>query len=172
MGQAAKASRRVAGRGLGIGQASSAVGRIGWGVVSETFVSGRGKVVVVVLGAVATVFLAAMAAVGPGWGVVLGAALALALGATIGSYAGLSQTMAVEATEPRLAGSAMGYTMIGTSLGGMIGPPVFGAIVDLSGAYANGWLFSAAVLAAGTLLLGLGFKERRGRRRPPWPVYS
>ena len=55
----------------------------------------------------------------------------------------------------------MGYSMIGTSLGGMIGPPLFGAIVDLSGAYANGWLFSAALLAAGTLLLGRGFKERR-----------
>ena len=161
MRQAAQASLPVAGLCLGIAQASSAVARIGWGVVSDTFFRGRRKVLVVVLGAVATVFLAAMAAVGPGWGVVLGAALALALGATIGSYAGLSQTMAVEATEPRLAGSAMGYTMIGTSLGGMIGPPVFGAIVDLSGAYANGWLFSAALLAAGTLLLGLGFRERR-----------
>ncbi len=135
------------------------VARIGWGVVSDTFFRGRRKVLVVVIGALAAVFLAAMAAVGPGWGVVLGAALAL--GATIGSYAPLSQTMAVEATEPRLAGSAMGYTMIGTSLGGMIGPPVFGAIVDLSGDYANGWLFSAVVLAAGTLLLGRGFKERR-----------
>jgi len=161
MREAAQASQPVAGLSLGIAQASSAVARIGWGVVSDTFFRGRRKVLVVVLGALAAVFLAAMAAVGPGWGVVLGAALALALGATIGSYAGLSQTMAVETTEPRLAGSAMGYTMIGTSLGGMIGPPVFGAIVDLSGDYANGWLFSAALLVAGTLLLGLGFKERR-----------
>ena len=62
---------------------------------------------------------------------------------------------------PERRATAMGVKQTGVPLGGMIGPPLFGAIVDLSGAYANGWLFSAAVLVAGTLLLGLGFKERR-----------
>jgi len=161
MREAAQASQPVAGLCLGIAQAASAVARIGWGVVSDTFFRGRRKVLLVILGALAAVFLAAMAAVGPGWGVVLGVTLALLLGVTVASYAGLAQTMAVEYTEPGLAGSAMGYTMIATSVGGMVGPPLFGLIVDASGAYADGWLFSAALVMGGALLLGLGFRERR-----------
>ena len=161
MREAAQASQPVAGLCLGMGHAASAVARIGWGVVSDTYLRGRRKTLVVTLGGSAAVFLAAMAAVGPGWGVVVGAVLAVLLGLTIASYAALAQTMAVESMEPRLAGSAMGYNMVGTSLGGMIGPALFGAVVDLGGNFGDGWLLTAGLVVAGTIVLGLWFRERR-----------
>ena len=80
---------------------------------------------------------------------------------SIASFAPLVQAWAVETTEQRLAGSAMGYNMLATHIGGMIGPPVFGAIVDATGTYASGWLLTAAVVAVGAFLLAVGFKERR-----------
>jgi predicted MFS family arabinose efflux permease len=160
MRDAALASQPVASLCIGVAQASSAVARIGWGVVSDTLFGGRRKGLTVGLGGAAAVFLGLMVFVGPGSGVILGLGLALLLGVTIASFAPLAQTLSVEATEPRLAGSAMGYNMMGTHLGGMAGPPIFGAIVDATGGYGAGWMVSAAVVLAGTLMLGLWFRER------------
>jgi len=112
------------------------------------------------LGAAAAVFLGLMVFVEPGSGVTLGLGLALLLGVTIASFAPLVQTLSVEATEPRLAGSAMGYNMMGTHLGGMAGPPIFGAIVDATDGYGAGWIVTAAVVLVGTLILAFWFKER------------
>lgn len=156
----AQASQPLASLGIGIAQAASAFGRIGWGVVSDTVFSGRRKGLTVALGAAAVAGLAAMALVGPGQGATLGLVLALALGLTIASFAPLMQTLSVEAPEPRLAGTSLGYNMLVVHIGGMIGPPVFGAIVDATGGYGSGWLVTAAVVGAGVLLLAFGFKER------------
>lgn len=164
MREAAQASQPVAGLSLAIAQAASAVGRIGWGVVSDTVFRGKRKTLVIGLCGTAVILLAAMAAVGLWWGVAVGIALALALGLTIASFASLMQTLAVEAVAPRLAGSAMGYSLVGTALGGMVGPPLFGAVVDLTGNFANGWLLTAGLVLAGTLLLGFRFRERRYSR--------
>jgi predicted MFS family arabinose efflux permease len=160
MREAALASQPIASLSIGIAQAASAVARIGWGVVSDTVFGGRRKGLMVWLGGVAVAGLCALLWVGPGQGVYLGLGLALLLGLTIASFAPLMQTLSVEATEPRLAGSCMGYNMFGTHIGGMIGPPVFGAMVDATGSYGAGWLVTAAVLGFGVVLLAFGFRER------------
>ena len=54
----------------------------------------------------------------------------------------------------------MGYNMMGTCLGGMAGPPIFGAIVDATDGYGAGWMVTAAVVLVGTLILAFWFKER------------
>jgi len=165
MREVALASQPMASLAVGVAQAASAVGRIGWGVISDTLFKGRRKGLVVGMGLAAAVFLSTMVFVGPGHGifsgVYLGIGLAFLLGLTIASFAPLMQTLSVETTEPRLAGSSMGYNMFATHIGGMIGPPVFGAIVDASGTYASGWLLTAAVVSVGTVMLAFGFKERR-----------
>ncbi|MFQ5764259.1 MAG: MFS transporter [Rhodospirillales bacterium] len=160
MREAALASQPVASLAVGVAQATSAVARIGWGVVSDNLFGSRRKALVVGLGAAATVFLVLMTAVSPGWGVYLGLGLALLLGASLASYAPLVQTITVEAVEPRLAGSAIGFNMVGTHIGGMIGPPVFGAVIDATGTYGAGWLMTAAVVVAGTAMLCFWFRER------------
>jgi LPXTG-motif cell wall-anchored protein len=58
----------------------------------------------------------------------------------------------------------MGYSLVGTALGGMVGPPLFGAVVDLTGNFANGWLLTAGLVLVGTFLLGFWFRERRYSR--------
>ena len=160
MRDAALASQPVASLCVGIAQASSAVARIGWGIVSDTLFGGRRKGLTVGLGAAAAVFLGLMVFVGPGSGVTLGLGLALLLGVTLASFAPLVQTLSVEAAEPRLAGSAMGYNMRGTHLGGMAGPPIFGPIVDATDGYGAGWMVTAAAVLVGTLILAFWFKER------------
>jgi MFS transporter, ACS family, aldohexuronate transporter len=157
--EAAQASQPMAALALAVAQGASAVGRIGWGMLSDTFFRGRRKPTVVLLCGSAVVFLAVLAAVGPSTGLALGLALALLLGLTIGSFPPLTQTLAVEAVELRLAGSAMGYILMGNSLGSMVGPLIFGLVVDLTGTYASGWLITAALVLCGTAILARRFRE-------------
>ena len=49
--------------------------------------------------------------------------------------------------------------MIGLSLGAMAGPPLFGAVVDLTGKFANGWLMTAVIVAIGLYILKFRYKE-------------
>ena len=161
MRDAAGASQPVAGLVLGLAQVSSALGRVGWGLVSDTLFGGARKRVTVGLCGASAVLLLAMAAVEPRGGIWLGALLAVGLGLTIASYPTLAQTLAVESVEPSQAGAAMGYSLTGTSLGGVIGPPIFGAVVDYTGDLADGWITSAIFVAAGVALVALKVRERR-----------
>lgn len=160
MREAAAASQPVASLAVGIAQAASAVARIGWGVASDALFGGRRKEMVVAMNGIAAACFAAMVLVAPGPGIWLGLALALLLGVTVASAAPLLQTLSVEATEPRLAGSAVGVNMLGTHIGGMIGPPMFGLAVDRLGGYGAGWLMTAAAMLIGSLILAAWFKER------------
>ena len=82
------------------------------------------------------------------------------LGLTIASYAPLMQTMAVEGVQPRLVGSATGYNLVGTYVGSIAGPPLFGWVVDVTGLFDSGWYMCAGLVALGVGFLAFGFRER------------
>ncbi len=155
----AGASQPLAGFAMGLAQTTSAVARIGWGAAGDKWFLGRRKVLMAWISGVAAGFLALMVFVGPGWGLWYGLGLVGLLGVTIASFAPVAQAIAAETVEPELAGSAMGYNMTGVHIGGMLGPPLFGACVDLSGTYAMGWGVTAGVVLAGTGLLVFVFRE-------------
>ena len=159
MRDAAGASQPVAGLVLGLAQVSSAFGRIGWGVVSDTLFLGRRKAVTVGLCAASAVLMLCMTAVGEG-GLWLGVVLALGLGVTIASYPTLAQTLAVESVPASRSGAAMGYSLVGTSIGGVVGPPIFGAVVDHTGDLADGWITTGLFVAAGVVAVAALVRER------------
>ena len=156
---AAKASQELAGLAIGLAQTTSAGARIALGVLSDRYYAGRRKVLLVWVCAAASVLLALMAFVGPGYGLWIGLFLTAALGTTVASFAPVAQAIAVEAVEPRLAGSAIGVNMVGVHIGGMLGPVMFGYAVD-HGGYAASWLLTAMLCGAGTWMLAVWFKER------------
>ncbi len=160
MREAAGASQPVAGLVLGLAQVSSALGRIGWGVVSDTLFRGARKWIIVGLCGASAVLMLAMTAVEPGIGVWLGVVLAFGLGITIASYPTLAQTLAVESVEPGQSGAALGYSLMGTSIGGVVGPPIFGAVVDYTGDFADGWITTAIFVALGAAMVALMVRER------------
>ena len=55
----------------------------------------------------------------------------------------------------------IGYRSMAWSLGGIIGPPIFGAILDLSGSYSVAWLALAMIVGTGFLIFVFKFKEAR-----------
>jgi MFS family permease len=159
--EAAQASQEFAGLCYGAAQAASVVGRLGWGTISDFLFKGRRKGLTVAIGVVAAILLAAMALIDPRAGAAMAIALSLLLGVTVASYAPLMQTMAVESVEPRLVGSATGYNLVGTYVGSIGGPPLFGWIVDVTGAFVSGWYLCAGLVALGVAILVFGFRERR-----------
>lgn len=161
MREAAGASQPVAGMVLGLAQVSSALGRIGWGVVSDTLFRGGRKWLTVGLCGVSAVLMLCMTAVSGGSGLWLGVALAFGLGITIASYPTLAQTLAVESVEPGQSGAALGYSLTGTSIGGVVGPPIFGAVVDHTGDLADGWITTAIFVAVGAAMVAMMVRERR-----------
>ena len=166
--EVARASQPMAGFAMGLAQTTSALARVGWGMVSDRAFGGRRAMLMAWICGAAAVLLALMAAVamlgngnaeGALW---LGLAMTAGLGITIASFAPVNQAIAVEAVEPRLAGSAIGYNMVGIHIGGFLGPVIFGAAMDAAGgAWAAGWLTTAAVTALGVVLLVFAFREGR-----------
>lgn len=156
----AKASQEMAGFAIGLAQSVSAIARIGWGVICDRYYADRRAILIAWMCGAASVFLALMVFVGPGPGLWIGLSLTVALGITIASFAPVAQAVVVEAVEPQNAGSAIGVNMVGVHIGGMLGPIIFGWVVDHWGGYDEAWLVTAAVVALGTALLVFCFKER------------
>jgi len=160
---ALQSSQEFASLCLGVAQATSAGARFGWGVVSDLMFGGCRKRLVVGIGIASVLLLSGMGVAEAGWPVAVVLLFVAGLGVTVASYAGLMQTLSVEAVEPHQTGSAVGYNGICTHMGAIIGPPTFGAIVDATGSYSGGWFVTAVVVGGGVLMIGLGFREG-GRR--------
>ena len=129
---------------------TGATGQVIWAVISDRFRGGRRKSVLIAMmcGGAFICFVAGL--IGKTWPALFFAILAGIMGATILAYAPMLHTFCSEAVEPRLAGAAIGSNLLATSVGGAIGPLVFGAVVDASsGSYAVAWFLAAGVVLAG-----------------------
>ncbi len=164
MREAAQASQEIASLTLGLAQAVSAIGRIGWGAMSDMVFKGRRKNLAASVCMAAAIFFVGMAVAGWMAEAMIGIVVAVLLGLTIASYASLMQTMAVEAVPAEHSGSSIGYISIGTATGAMLGPPLFGAVIDATGRFADGWLMTGAIVASGVLLFAYGFRENPAKQ--------
>lgn len=133
---------------LAAAHTTSAVGRIGWGITSDLLARDGRVVSLVACGIVGIAGLALLLPTPALGGIVLLSVAAALLGLSLGGYAALTQTAAAEAVEPRHAGASIGYNMLLTSAGTMLGPVAFGVGVDWIG-YASSWTIMAAMLALG-----------------------
>jgi predicted MFS family arabinose efflux permease len=69
-------------------------------------------------------------------------------------------TMAAEYPGKDAAGIATGIVFLISTLGIAIGPPLFGYLVDLTGAYTLSWLFVGLCMAMVALLSTIQRRER------------
>lgn len=160
-----RSSQEIASIAMGIAQVASAIARVGWGVASDRYYSGRRATLLAWLCAAAALFLVLMGLAGVWFdgavGVVVAIGLAIVIGLTLAGFQPVSQAITVESVEPRLAGSAMGVNMVGVHLGNMAGPIIFGWCIDYLGGFATAWWVAGAIVAGGTLMLVFMFKERK-----------
>lgn len=151
--QAAAMSLPLANAWLSLLQISSIAGRLFWGWVSDRLLAGGARATLVVLGAIAAPALLALPLMAPATAPLLAPLLAVVLGFTVGAATGVQVALTLERAPPDRIGSAIGYNMTVTNLGGVLAPPAFGLALDLSGSFALGWGLTALamVLAVGLL---------------------
>lgn len=92
------------------------------------------------------------------WRLVLAGVYSAVIGVVPGA---LFTALAVHSPRPELVGASTGLLMQGSNLGGLIGPPIAGALVAAGGWPAAAWLTSVAlaIMAAGGLFLH--WREKR-----------
>jgi ACS family hexuronate transporter-like MFS transporter len=139
---------------------SGAIGRIGWSVVSDYLLGGRRNTILVIIGLIGMGTSLVCVGLKAGMPSFLIYCLAVVFGFAGLGWNALYLTRVGEYPEKRLAGTATGIAFVISNAGAIIGPPVFGYLVDLTGGYSVSWLFTAFCMAMVALLTMIQKKER------------
>jgi ACS family hexuronate transporter-like MFS transporter len=137
---------------LAIAQVGGTLSRVLWGVVSDRSFGGRrrpGVVASAAIGAIAYATLA-LGSLLPEW---LVYPLAFVAGAGAFGWVGLYFALVAEIGGPRHAGLLTGAATACSWSGTLIGPPIFGLVLEATGGYAASWLILTAVGLAVVLTL-------------------
>jgi MFS transporter, ACS family, hexuronate transporter len=150
----------VSGRMLAIAFAMGAIARVGWSYLSDYVLGGRRRIVFILIGAigafvsVAFIFLKAFPAT---WLIYF---FVILFGLTGVGWTAIYLTMIGEFPGKELTGIATGIAFILTNIGVLVGPPLFGFFVDLTGGYTLSWSFIGVCMAMVALLAKIQRKER------------
>jgi sugar phosphate permease len=136
-----------AGRLLALAHLGGVAGRLGWGAVSDRVFGGRrrpGLALNALIGAAGfAVFALGSAVASP-----VSIAVAFVVGMGAFGWVGLYFALMAEVGGARFAGLMTGLGVIFAWGGVLLGPPLFGALVEVTGSYSAGWLTLAALAAA------------------------
>jgi len=150
----------AAGTFLALAHACSGSGRVLWAIISDRLMGGRRREVLIMLGLIAALMLLVLslwAAKMPTWLIYVTVAV---LGATGMGWLGIQLTLVSElaGTEMAATGSAVAMTI--GCIGNLVGPPVFGYLVDVTQSYTLSLqLLGSCTIAASLLLFFV--KERK-----------
>ena len=153
----------TAGQLLALAQAGGAVSRLGWGLVSDRALGGRRRP-----GVVATALVGAVAYVGFALGDALPRGLLWVLAPVAGAgafgWVGLYFALVAEIGGARHAGLLTGVAVACAWSGVLVGPPLFGLVVEATGAYGVAWLLLTCI--AVTVAIALARLEPLVQREP------
>ncbi len=139
---------------------TGAFARIGWSLLSDYFLGGKRKIVVIligVLGAVASFAFIPLKALNSTW---LIYSFVVLFGLTGMGWTAIYFTMLAEFPRKELAGVVTGTAFVLWNIGVVIGPPLFGYFVDLTGKYALSWFLVGSCMAVVALLAKIQRIER------------
>ena len=145
----------AASRYLALAQAGGVLGRIAFGVLSDRTFGGRRRTPLAIAGCGSVVCSLVIAFSGSGAGAALLTRLALVFGFFGIGWNGVQHTLMAELAGPRAAGTAVGLGLAVSSLGVMLGPPIFGWCVTTAGGYRGPWIGLSIVMLAGLARLAL-----------------
>lgn len=137
------------GAAAAVAQAAAVASRVIWTRASErSRVVGRPLALVSLCALAAVAPVLAADAVGP----VLFWLAALAIGAGMLGWTPVAMLAALRLVGPGEAGRASGVVVAGFYAGFMVGPAIFGRVVDATGGYMTSWLLAAGAFAAASAL--------------------
>lgn len=125
---------------------SSIGGRVFWGWATDYFFRAESRMTLMIITGISAASLFAVATLVPGNALFLAPLLVAVLGLTICSTTGVQVALTVQSSLPPQAGGAIGYNMVAANLGGVLAPPAFGIVLELSGSFALAWILTAATV--------------------------
>ena len=134
----------AAGQFLALAQVGGTGSRLAWGAVSDRFFGGRrrpGVMINALVGATAY----ALFALGGGLPTTLAIPLAIVAGAGAFGWVGLYFALVAEVGGARYAGLLTGVAVAFSWSGVLVGPPIFGLVLEATGSYTAPWLILAAI---------------------------
>ena len=147
-------------------QAGGAVSRLALGAASDRWLTARRSMWLAFTGAVGAAIFAVYA-VWPATAPLSAALLAFATGVGAYGWVGIFFVISAEAGGPRQAGLLSGVAFAAIVLGLLVGPPVFGLLLEASNSYAVAWAVFAglsALVAIVSLVAGAAI-DRESRHR-------
>jgi len=129
------------------------------GIISDRIMGGRRKVILLFMGMLTAAMCALLSFTGPDIGWLL-YPLLVVLGIGAIGWGGIYVTMAGELGGKQAAGAAYSIASVVMLSGSMVGPPVFGLIVDTTGSYQTAWLAMALAGVMSVLFITM-IRERR-----------
>lgn len=138
---------------LVISEVSGSFGRVIWGIISDTLFNGR-RIIVLIIIAFFTVFLSLTIAFLPyGTSFWMMSLITIFIGFCMSGFNGIWMNTVTELVPREQSGISSGFSITVGSWGVIIGPPLFGFIVDTTGAFVFGWMFLAVVMVIVIVLL-------------------
>jgi len=143
---------------LALAQLAGAGGRVFWGIVSDRVMRGRRRPAILLAagtGAVASLSLAILPGNAP-FPLLVVAILACAVGAV--GWNGVQISFFSELAKPGTEGRSVGLGLMIQQPGILIGPFLFGLLVDMTGSFRPAWLLLAGFLTIAVLIMS-GVRE-------------
>ncbi|WP_134701024.1 MFS transporter [Ammoniphilus sp. YIM 78166] len=151
----------LAGGFLVLSELGGTLGRVVWGTVSDRWFHGNRSFVLILISIITALCSLAVGMLPPGFSLFLLILLIFIFGFCIAGFNGLWMNFAAESVPREIAGVASGFSLAIGSLGVVLGPPLFGWIIDLSGSYAWAWICLSLEMI---LVIGLLFWAERESR--------
>jgi MFS transporter, ACS family, aldohexuronate transporter len=148
-----------ASQALALTQGGAMIGRVGWGVVSDRIFGGRRKIVLILIGVLSVVLIAALSFMGRDSAYFVLMAILFLSGVSIVGYQGVSYALIGEIAGKAKTGAGLGMMITINAGAATLGTPIFGYIVDRTGSYPVAWQVLAAAIAAGTLAMATLLNE-------------
>ena len=148
-----------ASQALALTQGGAMIGRIGWGVASDRLFGGRRKIVLVLIGLLSAVLIAALSFMTRQSSLYLLLPILFLSGICLVGYQGVSYALIGELAGKSKTGAALGLMITINAACATVGTPLFGYIVDRTGSYAIAWQTLAGALAIGIVGLTTLLRE-------------
>jgi ACS family hexuronate transporter-like MFS transporter len=156
-----------ASQALALTQLGGMVGRVGWGVVSDRLFHGARKVVLVLIGFLSVALTFALGALPGAPSLIIVLPLIFFAGVCMVGFQGVSYALIGEIAGKAQTGAALGMVITINSIGTIIGTPLFGYIVDVTGSYSRAWQALAVAILVGIVALSVFLKEPKSEPVSP-----
>jgi sugar phosphate permease len=150
----------LAGFYLALTNIGGLLGKLFFGLMSDRVFKGSRKKPLLLAGCIMFVVSIIVQAISPGtpsWAIAI---IFAVFGFSAIGWGGQNLILVSESVKKDFAGLAMGYSLMILLIGNIIGPPIFGYIVDITGSYSPAWWFLTACSVAAIAIMSLVREEK------------